>query len=442
MVGNTSTSAYSDDGSSYVREIENIYDLGANTIVSSGSNAASSFYGTDDYLGIYDNQKYKDKSVVMIDDDSLCGKNKNAISINFESADAGFIAGVASSIYTIYANENFDKNNSVTVWGGLPFTPVYGFLSGFEQGINWFNYQILGFDLNGEKLDNSLKVDSFKELKSDINKSLELHGSKLNDHLIMDKKIEINNGGDTIIDYTKPPKKFSNDGIHTDPETSFYTGGFSSDPNDQSSGSNAAVKIKNVNSQKGNDSIIFPIAGGQTLEALSNLSNESKTMVIGVDSDAEVASPNYGENILGSATKNVERGANFGTWYSQNLNADIDTQESYVDDTDEHMSAKEFIDEWKIEDESILGSQFTGNFKNGGVGFSDDNSNKVGKILSYYGIGDTTTKNFIENIMIEIFEINNIIEDASETFVVQDEPTHITENKYPWIPDWENKYHN
>jgi len=162
MVGNTATIAYSDDGSSYVNELSRIYDLGADTIISSGFNVAGSFSGVageGGFKGLYD-KGYADKNVVMIDDNSLSSMNENAISINFKSQDAGFIAGVIASVYVTYGSEIFNLNPSVAVWGGLAYSTVFDWLSGLEQGINWFNYQILGFDLNGNELDSSLSRPS------------------------------------------------------------------------------------------------------------------------------------------------------------------------------------------------------------------------------------------------------------------------------------------
>lgn len=444
MVGNTSTTAYSDDGSSYVHEISNIYDLGADTIVSSGFNVAGSYSSEYDkdtpgsFDGLY-KKGYKDKSIVIIDDDSLSKVNENAISINFKTQDAGFISGVAASLYTVYANEKFGSKPSIAVWGGLAYSTVFDWLSGFEQGINWFNYQILGFKLDGSEVEK--KASDWNDLKKNHKKSLKLAGKSINDHPILDEKITINNAGDITVDYTASPPEGSNDGVNVDPGTSFYTGGFGFDPNDQASGSNAAVKIKKINSN--NDAIVFPVAGGQTMETLANLKQDSKTMAIGVDSDAETANPNYGGNILGSATKNIERAANFGTWYSQHNpeDADFDKEaEEYADDSG--MTAKEFVNKWTIKDDSIIGSQFQGTFDNEGVGFSDNDSNKIGRILEYYGLKDITTEIFVNDIMPEIFDMNGgIIESSSETFAIQGPytPEHLTvdmSKDYPWIPNW------
>ncbi len=453
MVGNTSTEAYSDDGSSYVNEIANVYDLGANTIVSSGFNIASAYSSEKDtggFDGLY-KKGYDDKTIIAIDDNSLANINKNAISINFKSQDAGFIAGVASSIYTVYAEDSYNLNPSIAVWGGLPYSTVFDWLSGLEQAINWFNYQILGFELDGTTFKGT-EVTKWSELVGDHKSSFNLHGKTCNGHKITDKPLTINNAGDITVDYTKAPPKGSNDGVNFDPKSSFYTGGFGFDPNDQASGSNAAVKIKKINSRSGKDAIVFPVAGGQTMETLANLSDGSKTMIIGVDSDAEAASPNYGDNILGSATKNISKASNFGTWYSQNRNADVDTQQKYTDP--DGMTAKEFIDTWSPKDESghiidTVGTQFTGNFQNDGVSFEDNNSNKIGFYLSELLGKDVTTKEFLVNIMPDIFDMNNnIIEASSETFVIQDGgelvPLHATDGMsedHPWIPDW-NIYKN
>ncbi len=438
MVGDASAVAFSDDGSSYVHEISNIYDLGANTIVSSGVNVGQAFSGTDEFDGLYE-KGYGDKTIVLIDNDTLCEENENAISISFEAKDAGFLAGIMASIYTNYSWEVNGSKPSVALWGGFDYQTIYGMLSSFEQAINWFNYQILGFDLSGNKLDKSLKVNEFKDLKDNHNKSLELQSTKINGHSMLDEPIKINNAGDTIVNYDLPPKKGSNDtSVSVDPKLSFYTGGFSSDPNDGNSGSRALVKIKKINSTRGNDAILFPVAGGQTTEALENLSSTSSTAAIGVDSDAEMASPNYADHILGSATKNIERASNFGTWYSQNRNASIEEQKAYKDS--KGMSAFDFINDWSSKGENIIGTKFIGGFDNGGVGFEDNHKNKIGKILNYYGMKKMTTESFLEEVVPDIYHMNNnVIETSSETFAIIKDGIHNTDGmyeEYPWIPNW------
>ena len=132
MVGNQSTKAYSATGQSYVNEIANLYDMGAETIITSGFNSANAFsqkYNpskpNETYDGIW-TKGYKDKKVVLIDDNSLPPLNKNAVSINFKAEDAGFMAGIASAIYIgdLY-QQNSEYKPSVAIWGGLAYSTVF-----------------------------------------------------------------------------------------------------------------------------------------------------------------------------------------------------------------------------------------------------------------------------------------------------------------------------
>ncbi|RKX67457.1 MAG: hypothetical protein DRP42_00235 [Tenericutes bacterium] len=61
-------------------------------------------------------------------------------------------------------------------------------------------------------------------------------------------------------------------------------------------------------------SVIFPVAGPQTQTALQSILDNSPTsQVIGVDVDAVPASPEYSNNILGSATKNLGQSMEYAT---------------------------------------------------------------------------------------------------------------------------------
>jgi|GEM_PF-3320238 len=131
----------------------------------------------------------------------------------------------------------------------------------------------------------------------------------------MTKPISINNAGNiTQINYDKPAptdsRESNADKFKHLAQNSFYTGGFGYSPTDGISGSNAMEKI--IVSNKQGNSVVFPVAGGQTTELLANLNQNSRTMAMGVDSDASVSTPTYAGNILGSATKNIRASANYG----------------------------------------------------------------------------------------------------------------------------------
>ena len=299
MVGNQATKAYSDTGQQYVSEISNLYDMGAKTIITSGFNSSQSFSSNTKaatpakYEGIWQKYpKYKEDNIVMLDDNILSNLSKNAISVEFNSNEAGFQAGVAASMYItdlIGKQGNTDYKPSIALWGGLAYPTVFSYLSGFEQGVNWFDYQVLGYTLDGDSVGQEHIKATWDQIKS-ADDSL---GWGLSNGKYPMSRINITNAGDInannhpkySINYSEkvpPASRYDGEdqygGSAYDVNKSFYTGGFTSDPKDGISGSNAYRKIKNVNNEK--DAIMFPVAGGQTTEALANLNPNSKTMLL------------------------------------------------------------------------------------------------------------------------------------------------------------------
>ena len=332
-------------------------------------------------------------------------------------------------------------------------------MSGFEQAINWFNYQVLGYGLfdsdhpGQEKLAGTNKVDAWSGL-SDHSKSLELATNSKTDNAFKGMKaITINNAGNlSKINYYKSPSALSKSVNLSDDlaEDSFYTGGFTSDPTDGIAGSNAAKKIKQVN--KNHDSIVFPVAGGQTTETLANLNQNSKTMALGVDSDASVSTPNYAKNILGSATKNIRSAAKFGAWYADNnvktKGVPKNTKKEYYD-----FAQKPSDDPkgWNVsEDKEGYGSQFFGISANDGVGFIESGKNLTNALKNIdLKKDDGTAYTFEElkqfGIQQQTSSTTNspIIESFSHTFYQKPlDPKDLVNPKTKsteiglWIPDW------
>ncbi len=164
-------------------------------------------------------------------------------SIYFEAQEASFLAGVLSSMYLVTNYEN-PEDWKVGMWGGMNFSAVVSLMAGFEYGINWFNEYVLNDD--------------------------------------------IYNGGSKV-ELIKPGK-------------GEYTGWFAGTFEVDGTGERFTITLIDKGAK-----LIFPIAGGQTAEALKVIdSNNKDAMIIGVDTDTKITYPTYSEYVLTSAIKNIE----------------------------------------------------------------------------------------------------------------------------------------
>ncbi len=297
------TKGYSNTGKEYIDDIKTIYQNGAEIIISSGFNVAGivgyldwdnggKFTVTEGGLGEeFNDGDLSDKSFYLLDDNDLfsAGFNENSGSIIFKSEEAGFFAGLMAALdSTAHYKEN-GKENVVTAWGGIQAS-TSTFLSGYEQGINYFNYQVLGYDPYGESTGSSIISDAdpvklswngsdFVQYSKDESASEELAGS--------------------IGDASPTPSE------------GWYTGGF-----DYPTGPSAESAIAKTELMKKTSNVIFPVAGGQTLLAIDGVTGTS-TQVIGVDTSAGAANPDKKDNILGSATKNLDTASEYAAWYEE-----------------------------------------------------------------------------------------------------------------------------
>lgn len=375
-----SETGYSESGLEYIDQYRNMYRNGANIIISAGYNVAGIIgYIDDDGKLIpsenslseeFDSGDLSNKSFILIDDNNLIAQsaNEQSISVIFNSEESGYLAGIAAGIYsTSMEKQEIEGDNWVGAWGGI-YSPTIAFLSGFETGIVRINQIITS-------VNNDLEVD------------VELVGLTPDGE---NKVIPTQVGG-------------------TPNDLDWYTDGFDI-AQGTTSGNDAIARSKNMvaNGVK----VIFPVAGGQTLLALDETTS-TETKIIGVDTSLEKAVPDKTDNILGSATKDMEIATEYALWYENeflpaainygvedvnNLTYDEvkNIAETEIPDStfDKNYGAYQFatksnpdaIDEnangWNITDsvtvpENIeqsdnVGSVYKGTYANGGVSFTGD----------------------------------------------------------------------
>ncbi len=348
------TKQYDDTGAGYINDMKEMYDGGANVIISSGFQVAATFegvYGSDGSLiaeGIYapdeegNPTKYTDKHVVLLDDNVLGTKYENAVSVQFAAEGAGYEAGLVASLYTLgnYAAENVDNQN-IVMWGGINYGTVYSFMSGFAQAIETVN-----------------AIDG------------EVEGGLID--------ITLWSGGDysdTGISAENTYGTSSKENAQT-----WYSGGF---------GTEADTKLaiqKTENALDAGASVVFPVAGGNTgaaLDTIASKSNDSQTVVIGVDTDNTIdyAAPEKAELIIGSATKSLVEGGLLGLLITGEATDEFIASDLNLIELQKNIANWEVdtvIDWWTEEGGNTpKGTVLQGTIDNGGVGFTYENENGV-----------------------------------------------------------------
>ncbi|AHK22673.1 BMP family ABC transporter substrate-binding protein [Candidatus Hepatoplasma crinochetorum] len=461
-----------DNTSEYQKNITYSYDNGTKIITSAGYNVIDSLLGSTNYAtstrddnGVMFDPKYKDDWFLIVDDANYDGRiARNVVSFRFESEQAGFIAGLAASVYITALDDNLQNN--VSTYGGQQFSTVFDFMSGYEQAINWFNYQILGYDLEHNK----------------TNQNALLYSSSYSS------------------DYVHLINQYGNEPNYSSKTSQKSTGDWFSGSFNVGDGRTITTRLIDNNTK-----VIFPVNGGQLVDTINLVEQENDTnknnqyKVIGVDVDATKQFPGSDNSVLGSATKNIEEATKLGLWYidkfiltynqddnfindyeisnqevEQKYYDEISTnkedggwKESNPDDINSDLSAKtnQEIDQYFLDPNSDLfyvdgknssyyytdqdpleyGSIFIGNYQNDGLNFvpSNDLNQAFSILLKEYdsNINDYDFFDFVA-YAIEKQPIdqdgNIIIEKASNTFsdsysVPSTEGLNFL---YPWIPDW------
>lgn len=479
-----------DNTTEYRNNIIMAYDNGAESIITAGYNVLNALLGPVQEDGSRENsgvmfyEEYSDKFFVVIDDNDYEGSiARNVISFSFDSGEAGFTAGVSAAVWAT-ATQTY----VVGTFGGIIIPSVYSFLSGFEQGVNWFNYAFLGYDVYGNQTNPNYV---------------------LQDTIYDDEYVKITNGLDDYMDYSG-----GSDGVITQDENNpnnWYTNSFNAGEGTQ----------KSVAQIDDGASVLFPVAGAQTGDAIyqAEVHNDSSNdyydvKVIGVDTDATVAYPNNADEILGSATKDVYEATKLSIWYVDTYiieyNQDItnspqwdtttgdwdvnakeykdgktfdeyyydslaawqDTESANIDFSQmsqaeidaylteyysgnapenavplvEGLTAEDYynlgyygVDDNGNEIETLeYGAVFSGTFENGGVSFISEDSleEALDVLLLAAGVPESNLDSINMDQIFQIgFAANPIIEESSKTFCFDDNQD--TDGaSVPWIPDW------
>ncbi len=447
--------AYIGDGG-----VDQAYESGATTIITGGFNLSAA------YETLYTQEGFSDQSfydngwqVVMLDDSTLGLSHPSAISISFDGADAGFLAGIAASVYTTQQIiEGKTTSDDIVVWGGMAFDTVYSLMSGFEQGINYFNYKVLGVDVMDGTHDKAAG-----ETLGLVNE-LSLGSTELVNGL------DITNGFDLETDYTDPSTIVDNEATINAPElneVSWYTGGFESDPEPVGGYSPGyGAKQRTENSISNGVSVMFPVAGGQYITAADVLRTSAEThnsKVIAVDVDGTMANPENAEYYLGSAIKNIKDATSLGTWFADGKQGNpefngISGEDFTTINTESNGWAVDTNGNGTIEHEIIMSPEeletntydahaFKGTYLNGGVDFTEGiEENGTTAINAAYislvdelgltGTAPATFNEFATLAYQDNIDSVGMIENASNTFGAYGS-SPITESGIAlWIPDW------
>ncbi len=467
-IGITQSITWDNDADSYINDLWGLdagYKSGAKKIVSSGFNISEAYnilYGKD---GFSDEDFARNGwSSIIIDDNQNGVNHESATSVTFDSADAGFLAGIAASVYTTYQlDQNYDEwdidpayvkyVDDIVTWGGWPLPTVYDWLSGFEQGVNYFNYAIFGIDVIGNEHrpdETTLGISTYPWYPKNF----------------LADGLDLTNGYDVTPDYST---SFSMDNENLSlinsldtQEKSWYTTSF--DGEVSTNGGKFARDRANKAVNR-NISTVFPVAGGQTITAIEEVTRFDDgtlpTRVIGVDVDGTKTSDNedVSEHYLGSATKSLQTATSLSLWATdeeaQSKGNDYTPTFNGVSGSDFiSVNSEENEQGWRIEEyngQEVKGNLFEGTYQNGGVGFTKGllNSDGITELDEAYttiredyfskthSLDNGNFKTF-DSFLEHAYEVNSIIgiENSSATFSPSGTKQLTAPSAALWIPDW------
>lgn len=422
--------------------------------------------GGDWYTGAL--ELYPENLFTLIDSEALID-SVNGLTINFQTTNAGFIAGLAASIEALadyIFNDEANPNSLVVgLWGGMNLTNVHDWMAGYEQGVNFFNFAILGVPVPGMTTPaeaGASVVDTIAELSDDqdkFNETLDLNNKLFpSNPLTTGIQMATIDGNDLLRpDYTGVATTFQEN------NSPWFVNSFA--PTDGEGYSNAFAG-KDVSS-------LFPVAGGQFDAALKAYGDHK---VIGVDTDISAVyegQEDLVDKILGSATKNLAKASELALWYQDRwvnlFDQDLETMWSHesVTDNDKTTYRNHFAtgtetfqpsgepafvragQPWinsdelgpitpptgeydpENNDEHLLygnfelmeyGSKFTGTMQNDGIGFAEtdilsDSYQSLITRLNENGLDGNAVLGDSFGALINVgFELNEIIERSSSTF--------------------------
>ncbi len=480
---------YDESGVAYIEPTQKALNAGNDMVVSAGFNYAPAITGQQQFdpngdpilengKPVYDweqgifgapisgtNQStnWGDRTVVLADDNpstGLASIYSNAISINYKSEGGGLIAGAAAAMYStavqIVSPVTEDNLTNVVVpYGGFAIDAVYDFMSGFEQGVNWYNYAILGYTPYNHDESPITKSGKLGEVGV-VNALNNGYNNKTEIEPIEVVAISTSSEGEGENEQIKGHLVYAKDYYNKDTPAdinNWYIQGFP-DGELTSSGKKATFIADESIDQK--IPIIFPVAGAATMYTYQELENEKAhdiegnyTQIISVDSDAvkveadDNGNTKYDEYILGSSVKNLEMSIQYAVWFADSrqeenyVAKDMNGSEEKIDPSGNIANSTEFMKPvseggWNYStdvntdnypDNDIAGQQFTGNLENGG---------------SYFTPGISTNGNYelhgwADEVIIGEFDINKNLSDMEQ--IVKDQNPLIESSSQTFSPD-------
>lgn len=263
---------------SNVATLQNNYNLatfvGAKTIILAGFHHLAA-------LTPAIQQQYKKFGVRFILVDAKLANPIDVASLTYSAEQSGFLAGLAGAIWLVANHESYSGNGlKMSTFGGLPADTIVSYMMGYYWGVYYFN-QYRNPNINDDLLTmtNTIrnKIGKLPILATDF----------------------ITNKFNIIFD--KIPKQF--------------TGNFESGTKESK-----AITSQLIDGYK--DDIVMPVAGAQTIDlvsAISNSSSNSNAKIIGVDVDQSLQYHYAKDFFITSALKGIHKAVVSWLWYAFNL---------------------------------------------------------------------------------------------------------------------------
>lgn len=324
--------------------LQNNYNIaayaGAKTIICAG-------FGHNSALTLEIQEIFSKMGVKFILVDTLIEKQINTAILTYASEESSFLSALASAIWLVANHETYESNKELkmSAFGALPIDTIVEFMMGFYWGVYYFN----------EFRNSDVRILAMINIiRNHINKE-EMKPKELKDN-----KYKI------IFD------KLQNS----------FTGDFAS-------GSNNAkiLTSKLINDNK--NSVVLPVAGGQTLDLISTISNSSKNKnakIVGVDVDQSQQYEFAKDYFITSALKKIRVSVEWMLWKSFDLSKKVEGNKISFDFD---FEAKKYFNGQK-EHSSLASTDYLGISDNSKISDifeqlnSDEYWNLASKVTDYF----------------------------------------------------------
>lgn len=306
------------------------------------------------------NKKIEDKDGGTNVTCNIYSSNDNVSSVKYYSEQAGFAVGIISSLYVV--TEFSDPADwTLGAWVGGAYSTTMDFLSGYAEGVNFFNEYMIGNADANPYYSGKSTTGNYVKIVSPL-------------------------GDDSVnVDGTYNPGT-----IVPNPDSG-YGNGWSADRIWASGGFEPEKGITEASSlySKG-AKVMFPIAGPQTKHALNKSAQypSENIMVVGVDVDNTLSYPSQADMVLTSATKTIN---------SPVENPDNDKTDREL--ANEGGPTTRLLYDWQ---EQGVMEDYVGTISNGGVGFIESEKS----VEDYNAFKDSSLMNIDSGLEAHLTSVN------------------------------------